>query len=363
MDRSLEARCRRHLRIAGAIARIGDAELVARLGGARARDAWGRTQVVELGGTKVFVKRIPISDVELDAPYSTRNHFRLPSYYHYGVGSAGFGVFREVLAHAEATRWVLAGRTEGFPLLHHHRILRHGSRAQARSGPELASYVRYWNGSKRIERFIEARSAATAEALLFLEHVPHTAAQWLVRRTHRFPWLVAEARSAIELLRRERMLHLDVHARNLLTDGERVYLGDFGLALSLDFELGEEERRFFALHQRFDEGELFYSLGAHLLTCFQHSSGAQQAAMAARYGLPQRDRIRMVRGLLDHLDEIAARREMNLDAGYVALTLRYRPVIALMSEFFGRMIAGPDKRFRFDHAALARALRRADPEA
>tara|TARA_E500000331_G_scaffold355531_1_gene411250 strand:- start:1908 stop:2102 length:195 start_codon:yes stop_codon:yes gene_type:complete len=40
------------------------------------------------------------------------------------VGSAGFGVFREVFSHTKTTNWVLLGECTAFPLMHHHRIVR-----------------------------------------------------------------------------------------------------------------------------------------------------------------------------------------------------------------------------------------------
>ena len=52
---------------------------------------WGRNQVIRLGRTNVFVKRIPVTDLEYENPFSTRNLYRLPTYYNYGVGSAGLG--------------------------------------------------------------------------------------------------------------------------------------------------------------------------------------------------------------------------------------------------------------------------------
>src|SRR5437867_1786265 len=64
---------------------------------------WGTTETLDVGGTPVFVKRIPVTDLELEHRYSPRNLYRLPTFYHYGIGSAGFGVFRELLAHVKTT--------------------------------------------------------------------------------------------------------------------------------------------------------------------------------------------------------------------------------------------------------------------
>ena len=56
-----------------------------------------------MGDKKVFVKRLPLTDIEYAQPYSTCNHFNLPTFYSYGVGSAGFGPWRELAALDELT--------------------------------------------------------------------------------------------------------------------------------------------------------------------------------------------------------------------------------------------------------------------
>ena len=69
-------------------------------------------------GTPVFVKSIPLTGAELANPGSTRNHYGLPPNFQYGVGSAGFGAYRELAAHMATTQWALDGTNEHFPLLH-----------------------------------------------------------------------------------------------------------------------------------------------------------------------------------------------------------------------------------------------------
>ena len=41
------------------------------------------------------------------------------------------------------------------------------------------------------------------------------------------------------------MLHFDLHRHNVLTDGEQLYVADFGLAICADFDLAPAERAFF----------------------------------------------------------------------------------------------------------------------
>ena len=57
----------------------------------------------------MFVKRVPVTDLEYENMFSTRNLYDIPTYYNYGFGSAGFGVYRELVTHVKASNWVLAG--------------------------------------------------------------------------------------------------------------------------------------------------------------------------------------------------------------------------------------------------------------
>lgn len=85
----------------------------------------GRSTEMEVEETRVFVKRVPLTDLELRPEHvrSTANLFGLPLFYQYGAGPAGFGAWRELAAHIMTTGWVLENRYTGFPLLYHWRVL------------------------------------------------------------------------------------------------------------------------------------------------------------------------------------------------------------------------------------------------
>ena len=53
---------------------------------------------------------LPLTDLELQPAHrhSTANLFGLPPYYHYRIGSCGFGSWRELEAHRMTTEWVWA---------------------------------------------------------------------------------------------------------------------------------------------------------------------------------------------------------------------------------------------------------------
>ncbi|MFE3544320.1 hypothetical protein ACFXK0_15260 [Nocardia sp. NPDC059177] len=59
------------------------------------------------------------------------------------------------------------------------------------------------------------------------------------------------------------LLHLDTHFENILTDGSRLYFGDYGLALSADFDLSPSEAAFLDRNQTYDRGRPGRNRRAH----------------------------------------------------------------------------------------------------
>ncbi len=56
----------------------------------------------------IFVKQIPLTDLEKQPENfrSTANIFKLPLSYQYGIGSAGFGAWRELATHIMTTKFL-----------------------------------------------------------------------------------------------------------------------------------------------------------------------------------------------------------------------------------------------------------------
>lgn len=75
----------------------------------------GKSALMEIDGKPVFVKRVPLTDLERLPEHvrSTANMFGLPMYCQYGVGGPGFGAWRELAVHTMTTNWVLGGSTRG----------------------------------------------------------------------------------------------------------------------------------------------------------------------------------------------------------------------------------------------------------
>ncbi|WP_371494121.1 protein kinase family protein [Kitasatospora sp. NBC_00374] len=230
----------------------------------------GTTAVLEVEGVKVFAKKVALTDRERRPEHvmSTANLFGLPGYYQYGVGSAGFGAWRELAVHTMTTGWVLADRYQGFPLLYHWRVLPDSPAAADPYGMfgGLDEAVAYWDGSPAVRDRLEAIRDSTASIVLFLEHLPQTLGTWLAEQEPAAHLRVdRELAAGAAFLRANGLLHFDAHFLNLLTDGHRIYFSDFGLALSSRFELSPAEREFFASHRHYDRAHMATHLLLHHL--------------------------------------------------------------------------------------------------
>jgi hypothetical protein len=227
------------------------------------RGIGGTTSLLDVMGSPVLVKRVPLTDLERQANnvMSTANLFELPLGCQYGVGSPGFGVWRELAANRMTTSWVLAGRTSGFPLMYHWRVL-DGPAA----GPlvdELADVERtvaYWHGASGVRRRIEAIRRSSATVTLFLEYLPYALTDWLGPRilsgdgsaNSAIAMVEQNLRNTVAFMNSSGLFHFDAHFGNMLTDGQRLCLTDFGLATSPRFDLSAAEADFLAVNMSHD---------------------------------------------------------------------------------------------------------------
>ncbi|MFE2937787.1 protein kinase family protein [Streptomyces sp. NPDC059255] len=306
----------------------------------------GRSAELDVGGRRVFVKRIPLTETELSSAHarSTANVFGLPVFYQYGVGSAGFGAWRELAVHTMTTRWVLARAYEGFPLMYHWRVL-------PDSPPEgfvdefggVDGSVAHWENSAAVRARLEAIGRSTSSLTLFLEFVPHTLAAWLDGHRDTVPrdvpdapyaWVADALLRGAAFMSARGLVHFDAHFANVLTDGRSLYFADFGLALSSRFELSGIEARFLADHLSYDRA---YT-GAHLL----------------RHHLPPG-----VRGGRTHgaflRDWIAGRRAAAVPTGIATVLDRCARAAVVLDEFHHRLLT-ESKRTAFPRAEVESAL-------
>lgn len=342
-------------RLSDRLARLSDVALEQMLAAVEPSRGWGRNRRLELDGVPVFAKSVPLTALEAARPGSTANHFGLPGFYNYGVGSAGFGAFREVVAHVATTEWVLSGAVDGFPLLYHHRVLPRREPPQPVEPAARARYLARWNDDPAIGRYIEARRTAPFEVVLFLEFVPHSLHDWLPDHAHHAADVVAEMRRTLAFAHGRGLLHLDAHARNVVTDGVGFFLTDFGLALAADFELSAAERAFFERHRHYDHGEFALGLLVPLLERARRAPQDERAAFVARYGGDD------FGALLARLDDLIADDPFGLGADYGRLLAEHRAVMDFMGRFFAELAPNPRKDTVYDDAALAALLAELPP--
>lgn len=354
----IQLRRERYSQLSSQIAQMDTVKLQSLLDRGETQRGWGRTQLLEIGQSKVFLKRVPITDLEYENQFSTKNLYDLPMFYNYGVGSAGFGVFRELVTHIKTTNWVLEGAIATFPLMYHYRILPTvGARAEI--DPEQhQKYVGYWDSNENIGRYILDRAKANYEAMIFLEYIPYTVGKWLSENTSKVDALVAEMRDTITFLRTRGILHLDVHFHNIVTDGKRFYLTDFGLALDKNFDLTSAEQAFYARNTEYDYGELLSSLGSHLAhMCRDELSEPEKSHLSDNYGITEKIEFEdLLSVLVDRSAEIHADALLNIDRRCLVTIAKYRSVLILMHRFYSEMWRNNKKDTRFENAKLRKLL-------
>jgi hypothetical protein len=318
VSRVEDARTDRHHAVGAALAGLDDESLGEWVAGAaRLGDGiGGQTAVVRVGDVPVFVKRVPLTDLERRPEHvgSTANLFGLPNFYQYGVGSTGFGAWRELAAHRTTTDWVLTGRSARFPLLYHWRVLP----AEPNPAADIDAAVAYWDGSPAVRGKLEAISGATAAVVLFLEYVPQTLHEWLLSRFDggdsgaAVEFADRELHALVDTLQADGTVHFDAHPGNVLCDGQRLYLGDMGLLMAPDFALTPAEADFLARHREWDR----YDVKRYLVNwlCRRLRPDAERTAV-----------IRDPAGLPDYAADVIR---------------RDRPQVLMLNEFYDRLTTG-----------------------
>lgn len=314
----------------------------------------GRTALTEVDGIPVFVKQVPLTDLERrpENVRSTANLFAVPSSCQYGIGRAvspGFGAWRELAVHAMTTNWVIAGDHEGFPLTYHWRVLPGSGRPLPEELADVERVVAYWGGGPGVRRRIEALQRSTADLTLFLEYIPQTLNDWLETRIRAGDEAVVqracamvddELRAGASFMNSRGLVHFDAHFRNILTDGRRLYFADYGLALSSRFDLSRDEGGFHDLHRGHDRRYTASYLVYWLIT--------------ALYGYGWDERLALVRACAE------GERPTGIPEAAAAIITRYAPVAAVTWDFF-RALQDESRDTPYPLEAFRRIERRDSP--
>lgn len=242
-----------------------------------------KSVLMMIDNTPIFVKKIPLTDLERQPEnrMSTANFFDLPLFYQYGIGSAGFGAWRELMTHIMTSNWVISAECENFPILYHWRILSlvKPKSINTEELDNLEKDVKYWENSPAIRKRLEAMNNASANILLFLEYIPQTLTQWLRDQLISSGDIADQAvlfvddhiKKTNHFINTHNLLHFDAHFENILTDGKLLYFSDFGLALSSTFELSDIEIKFLNSHHNYDRSStvtnFLHCIITHLFDC------------------------------------------------------------------------------------------------
>jgi hypothetical protein len=250
------ARRARYRRLSTLLSGSSDIELAALVEAGRASSVGvgGGSAVLDVSGEPVFAKRIPLTDRELARPGSTANLFDLPVYCQYGITSPGFNAWRELEANLVVTDAVLSGETRSFPVLYHWRVLPGRSPITAEHA-DIDAVVATLGGCASVRARLDALAAASCSLVLFCEYIPHSLSDWLSEDpAGKAATVEQQFADIVMFLRSRKLLHMDGHFGNMCTDGERIYLSDFGLATSQYFDLSSAERDFAERHATHDAG-------------------------------------------------------------------------------------------------------------
>ncbi len=326
-DRSRAARLAAYCAVSTSLALRSDRALRELVDGAApiGSGVGGKSALLEVAETPVFVKRVPLTDPERqpDSIRSTANLFELPVFCHYGIGGPAFGAWRELAVHAMTTNWVLAGEYDGFPLMYHWRVLP-DSTPLPEELADVERAVAYWGGGSQVRRRIEALRQSSASVALFLEYIPQNLHQWLGEQlddgdaADRACTMAEENLEAgISFMNSRGLLHFDVHFENILTDGQRLFFADYGLAISSRFDLSQEEAEFFGRHQTYDRCYSVTYLVNWLVTALYGYTGHDREAQVRRYAQGERP---------TGIPKTAA-----------AILARHSPLAAVMAGFFRKL--------------------------
>ena len=285
----------------------------------------GKSSLISIDDTSVFVKKVPLTDLEQLPQHfmSTANIFDLPLSYQYGVGSAGFGAWRELATHIMTTNWVITGECANFPIMYHWRILpSHPGDININYWGDIEKYCQYWENSDVIRKRVLDLNNASAHIALFLEYAPQNLHDWLSAQIAKgddsaeatVAFVDEQLKETNKYMNARGLMHFDAHFENILTDGKQLYLSDFGLALSSKFDLTPEEIEFLKQHQSYDQA----CATVNLLHCI----------ITSLFG-KEHFEIRLREYLAGELN--------NVPPAISTIINRYAPIALLMDEFFQKL--------------------------
>jgi len=351
MPQDIEQRRRTYATVSNALAHLDNTQLAALLPSSDQKHGWGGTHVIKVAGTKVFVKKIPLTALEFEQPFNTANLYNMPTFYNYGVGSAGFGAYRELVAHIKTTNWALSGACANFPLMYHHRIVPFVGEHQSMEDDRRRGYVDYWGGDVNIDRYMVERGRASHQIVLCLEYFPHVAHEWLLKNPRRIEHFIRQLYDTALFMRREGMIHFDIHMANVVSDGYFPYVADFGLVNDRSFHLSNAEREFFDLNIDYDPAYVVSAIGTSIYNFYRNAPEPSKARLAERFGITDDYRL-AVTELVKNVEIIRADGLLDLDNYYASYVAKNRELILIMHDFLCDLRGNPKKDTHFPYLRI-----------
>ncbi|MEZ4742926.1 MAG: hypothetical protein R3B45_10845 [Bdellovibrionota bacterium] len=323
---------------------LSNNEVGKKIEGGQIGNGWGFNSIIQIDGKKIFVKKIPLTQKEYDNSYSTYNHYNLPLFYNYGVGSAGFGAFRELLMHIKTTNWVLSGEHKNFPLMYHYRITPNRHQAKYSKPENLPSYIEKWNNSKTLHNYLIERRNPSFEIILFLEFIPFVLHQWLPENSDKIYNFSEKIFTTFNFLTKKKIIHFDAHWGNILADGENPFLTDFGLALDLSFCMNENEKNFFTEHKYYDYFEYIGCISILLVNKYNMLSNEEKNDLKSKYGIHgDQSNTERIKLMIENIDLLEKDKLLNLEDNYIQFLKEHKNLIYESNSFFENLKSNPKK--------------------
>lgn len=329
----MDNRIHKYFALSTAISYMSDKQISALMKD-KESSARGKNVIVTINNQKVFIKKIPLTKLEYDNQFDTANLYNLPTFYNYGIGSAGINAYRELEMHIKTTNWVLNGDIENFPLMYHYRIIRNDtSLKHFKDKNEIEKYVKKWNNDKNIEKYIIARDNAEYEILLFIEYFQNILYEWLKPDAKQITYYISQIIKIVDFLKKNNIIHFDAHAANIVSDGEKIYLTDFGLVLDMNFNLTKEEERFFKNNNYYDYAMILSNIIRPLLG--QIAKEKEYFNKKYHFDAILYSQMDYFEKIYDNLDEIGA--YLKYDNEYIQILKKYWQLLIMAPVFHYNM--------------------------
>ena len=269
---------------------------------------WGLTKIFDFNKQKIFIKAIPIAKLfaKDENHLNSANLYKLPAFYHYGIGSAGINPWRELLLHIKTTNYVLTDKFHNFPILYHYRVVEDDNNDNIKSGL-TEKLLNRWDNNKNIIKYLKDRSKSKYKIVLFLEYIPYVGRQYLLEKPDFIKPFHEATKKIVTFMNKNGILHCDSHLANyIIDDKENVYITDFGLSLDKEFDLDKGEKRFMKMNKKLD---VFYTIDIIMANYFQRC--VRNQIIEARYELKKCNTTQLIQILIDNIDVIKSDLKMN----------------------------------------------------